>query len=444
MATPAVEFTVVGVDKASKTFDEVGTSASRSADKISRSAEEAGSRFDAAGESAGDLATWTATLGDGMATLGEQMGGPVGRMLELGGNAVLAGTAIGDLGEGAVQATRWVKNLSIVQKIQAGTAKAAAVAQRVLNAAMRANPIGLIITGITLVVGALTWFFTKTETGRKIVAVAWKGIQLAIQAVGKWFRETLVPWIRTAVDRITGFFGKAKKWITDRWNGLIDWFKKLPVRIALAVQAVGARVREKFDAARDRVKSVFNNVVDWFRGIPRRVGSAVGRVAGFIRGKFDTARDRVKGVFLGLVDWFKGIPGRIGRAISGVGSEITGVFKSAFNTVAGWWNRSVGSLGFTTPSWLGPLGGKSFGVPNIPYLATGGTIARSGWAVVGEQGPELVNLPTGSSVYPNGTGPADAGGRKVEINVVNHYPQAEPTSVTTNKALQYAAAIGVV
>ena len=38
-------------------------------------------------------------------------------------------------------------------------------------------------------------------------------------------------------------------------------------------------------------------------------------------------------------------------------------------------------------------------IPNIPKLATGGTITRGGYALVGERGPELVSLPTGSTVY---------------------------------------------
>lgn len=37
----------------------------------------------------------------------------------------------------------------------------------------------------------------------------------------------------------------------------------------------------------------------------------------------------------------------------------------------------------------------------FPGLATGGTVTRSGWTLVGEKGPELLNLPRGSQVIPN-------------------------------------------
>lgn len=36
----------------------------------------------------------------------------------------------------------------------------------------------------------------------------------------------------------------------------------------------------------------------------------------------------------------------------------------------------------------------------IPMMAEGGTITRSGWAIVGERGPELLNLPRGAQVRP--------------------------------------------
>lgn len=52
-----------------------------------------------------------------------------------------------------------------------------------------------------------------------------------------------------------------------------------------------------------------------------------------------------------------------------------------------------------------PSGGGSGGGMKIPAFANGTSFAPGGWAMVGERGPELVNLPRGSSVYPHGTGP---------------------------------------
>lgn len=53
------------------------------------------------------------------------------------------------------------------------------------------------------------------------------------------------------------------------------------------------------------------------------------------------------------------------------------------------------------PSWLAEKTGiQGVNFSTIPLLAEGGEIVRGGSAIVGEAGPELLNLPTGASVTP--------------------------------------------
>ncbi|MDP3550606.1 MAG: hypothetical protein Q8R81_09435 [Novosphingobium sp.] len=67
---------------------------------------------------------------------------------------------------------------------------------------------------------------------------------------------------------------------------------------------------------------------------------------------------------------------------------------------------------------LGGMGvfGKSvqtnINAPRIPAYAGGTSFHPGGLALVGERGPEIVSMPRGSSVYPNGTGP---GGMSVQV-----------------------------
>jgi signal transduction histidine kinase len=59
----------------------------------------------------------------------------------------------------------------------------------------------------------------------------------------------------------------------------------------------------------------------------------------------------------------------------------------------------------------------------IPGMASGGTVTSSGMALVGENGPELLNLPTGASVIPL-TGTTGGGGNTINITVTSADPQA--------------------
>lgn len=102
---------------------------------------------------------------------------------------------------------------------------------------------------------------------------------------------------------------------------------------------------------------------------------------------------------------------------SGIADTIVSAFKGAINMVINAINALIGvwnSLQFNVPLIdMGPLGqwgGYSVGVPTIapiPALADGGVISSAGAALVGERGPELLNLPRGASVTPL---PAMAGG----------------------------------
>ena len=77
------------------------------------------------------------------------------------------------------------------------------------------------------------------------------------------------------------------------------------------------------------------------------------------------------------------------------------VFRTAFNGIASIFNSTLGQLTFSVPDWVPIIGGKEFGIPQIPMLAEGTDNFEGGSAIVGEQGPELVNLPRGAEVVPN-------------------------------------------
>jgi phage-related protein len=426
VSTPAVEFTVVGVDKASKTFTDVGAAAERSSDKIRKSSADAASSFEAAGDSAGDLATWTATLGDGMATLGEQIGGSTGRLLEMGGNAILAGTAFGDLGEGAVQAAKWIGNLGIVQKAQAAWTGVVTAAQWAWNAAMNANPIGLIILAIAAVIAIVVLLVKNWDTVSAAATAAWEWIKGIWSVAWAWLDENVVQPIKKffalAWEAAQLAAQMAWEWVKGIWAGAWAWLDENVVQpikkfFALAWEAAQLAASRAWEG----IKGAFAAVAGWFRE----------NVTGPLSKLFSGAWDGIKSVWNGAKSFF-----------TGIGDGIKSAFKGAFNAVARFWNNGPGRIGFTVPKWVPGVGGRKFDIPNIPLLAKGGDITRSGWAMVGEAGPEMLKLPTGARVQPLSKDNGGPGGG-VTINITNHYPQAEPTSVTTNKALQYAAALGV-
>lgn len=123
-----------------------------------------------------------------------------------------------------------------------------------------------------------------------------------------------------------------------------------------------------------------------------------------------------------ITDFISGLPSRIASAASGMWDGIKDAFRAALNWIIKQWNHIHLKLGATIPI-LNKHVGVTLSTPNIPYLASGGDILSGGMAVVGDRGPELVELPTGARVnrhQPTFGSSATGGG---ELDLTGHIKQ---------------------
>ncbi|WP_158566438.1 hypothetical protein [Micromonospora craterilacus] len=286
------------------------------------------------------------------------------------GAAVRANSAL-LRGQAAAQtATDVVQKRSIVtmaaQRVAtiAGTvvtwAATAATAAFGIAVQIATSPITLIVLAIALLVAGLILAYKRCETFRKIVDTAFK----AIGALGLWlWNSVLKPWFAAVLKgwRMVG-------------NVVLWWWRNVTVPAWTAVARGVIWLK-------DRVVAGFNGWLAVFR-----------RVAGWIGDLRRTAIDR----FNSLLDWVRDLPGRLRSRLAAIKTILPAPFKSAFNAIAGFWNRSVGRLSWTAPSWVPGVGGKSVSVPKIPMLARGGIVraTRGGTlALVAEGGQDEAVAP---------------------------------------------------
>lgn len=129
----------------------------------------------------------------------------------------------------------------------------------------------------------------------------------------------------------------------------------------------------------------------------------------------------IKGAWNDALGFFKDFVGSVGHFFSGlwdgiksgvktIAGIISAPFRAEFNLIADMWNNTIGKLHFNVPSWVPGIGGKGFDMPNLPHFATGVENFDGGFAMVGENGPEVAYLPPSSNVYPNGVTPSGMNG----------------------------------
>ena len=112
----------------------------------------------------------------------------------------------------------------------------------------------------------------------------------------------------------------------------------------------------------------------------------------------------------GFMDALKALPGKL----LALGEQLITNLAQGIRNAAG----NVTSALKSIPG----LGGVVGGIQSvIPHFAAGGVMASGGMALVGEQGPELVYLPSGARVTPNAGGAGGAGvggGQPIVVNLV--------------------------
>lgn len=99
-----------------------------------------------------------------------------------------------------------------------------AAAQAALNTVMALNPIGALVLAVAALTAGLVWFFTKTETGRKV----WDGFVESMKVAGEWLVGVFAPILSSIGDFFVGLWDSVKRgWeafvaaMVSLWDGVL-------------------------------------------------------------------------------------------------------------------------------------------------------------------------------------------------------------------------------
>lgn len=345
-------------------------------------------RFDSGGQS---ILAWLAEASGRWAEWSKQTGSDgLGKWV----------TMVEESGPGVKQLLRDMG--SAIKNIAQATAPLAPISLAVagaLAAILAALPPGV----ITTLVAAWIAYSVALKGYNAYVLLA--GIGTKLWAGAQWLMNTAllaspITWVVLAVIALIAvivLIATKTTWFQTAWN------------------ATWGAVKTAFSATLSFLSTGFLKWWAFFSGAWRAVGSFFATIGKNIAAYFTSMNSKILSGGTSMLKWWQSLPGKIRGALSNVFSPLWTGFKSALNRIIGGWNGlsfTIGGgsfMGMSVPS-------ASFGTPNLPYLAKGGTIDRSGMAIVGERGPEVVSLSRGAQVTPL-TGRNGAGGGKTVIEI---------------------------
>jgi phage-related minor tail protein len=129
-----------------------------------------------------------------------------------------------------------------------------AAATWLVNAAMRANPIGIVITVIAALVAGIIYAYKNSETFRKIVQAAWAGIQAAVKFA---WNNIIKPVLAALVSYYQNVLGPVIMWL---WNNII---KPAWAAISFAIKVAWGIIKIIFAAIKFYVEKILAPVFLW-------------------------------------------------------------------------------------------------------------------------------------------------------------------------------------
>jgi phage-related protein len=262
---------------------------------------------------------------------------------------VLMGTGVGDLASGmanflipmaAIAQSMSVLSVASIRSTAALVGQKVALAastvatgamtaaQWLLNVALTANPIGLIILAIVALAAVLVIAWKKSDTFRAIVTGAFGAVTGAASATWGWIKGHW-PLIKNI---ITNPIGTAVSFVIRHWDKIVAVARSIP----------------------GKIRAIFSSAGGWLKDAGRRVidGFLSALTAGF---------DRVRGALghlTGMLPSWKGPRSRDRKILAGPGALVIDGFIGAMESRYGAARKSLGGFTRGLTASAGAVGGS--------------------------------------------------------------------------------------
>lgn len=212
-----------------------------------------------------------------------------------------------------------------------------------LYAVMSANPIGIIIAAIGLLVAAFLYLWNTNEGFRNFWIGLWEKIKevagAVIQELVKFFTETLPSAFNSFISKVSDFkdsivskFTEIKESVVNKISeiitaiqdwfiSIIDWFTSLPENVSEALTSVLTAIGEwgvkMYDNFTTFVREAIDSAMVFFDELPYRLGYALGyalqTIINWLTEMWQRITTEIPRLIESIVTWFSEMPGKVKR-----------------------------------------------------------------------------------------------------------------------------------
>ncbi len=250
----------------------------------------------------------------------------------------------------------YITTYQAIMKTASAAVKLYTAVQTTLNTVMAANPIGLIIAAIALLVAAFIYLWNTSEEFRNFWISLWEGIKSTVSNIGTWFKDTwngIVEWFKSLWN---GF----KQWISDITNaivtGISNGWNNLKQLTINAFNALVDGAKTAWSNLVESVRKAIDKIVEIFNFLKNidllEIGKAI--IDGFVKG-LKAAWEAGKKFIGGIGDWIREHKGPIrkdkklltpagGAIMTGLNKGLMGGFKTVKSNITNMGNLMSNAL----------------------------------------------------------------------------------------------------
>lgn len=225
-----------------------------------------------------------------------------------------------------------------------GKIKLAEVAQWAWNAAMSANPIGIIIVAIVAFIAIIVVLWKKCDWFREMILGLWNKIKAKFEEIKPFLEEVwnaITDIFSEAIGVVVDLFKSAWDKIKEVWDVVSPYFAELWEMIKLIFSVVEAVLGAYFRGAWAAIKFVWDLVSPYFQFLWETIKKIFSVVAEVLGGFFSAAWEAIKFIWDIVGPYFRALWNTIKTIFSVVAAVLGGNFGDAVKAIKSWWNSMV-------------------------------------------------------------------------------------------------------